>query len=286
MSASALSRASQMREAVSSKRKRFSLLSEHGRQARAINTFFQSSSSEGDLSSAESAWSELMSSTCSSGYSGESDHEPPAKRSHDDVAAELNRPAYFVGTTSSVADFVQSVNETSRCATDGCKGTLVLKRVEAAGLGGALRCWFACDGCTQRCLPFNSTIAVEHSRRTRVSLALQVASVVSGGGYALYQRLFGQCLGLSTVCKTSFATIVHLLHPKVEEILKGQIELALRDMASIDQTTLGSKARAVTTAFRLSKARFLKEERATVRTVRSHGTWTIIAILPCTLAQG
>ena len=97
-------------------------------------------------------------------------------------------------------------------------------------------------------IPYSSTVAVEHSRRTRIALALQVATVISGGGYAMYQRVFGQCLGMHIGSCSSFAGIIYLLHPHVEEMLMDQIDLALQDMASMDQQKIGSKANAVNSA--------------------------------------
>ena len=47
-------------------------------------------------------------------------------------------------------------------------------------------------------MEFDSTAEVEGSRCTQVALAVEVASVLAGAGagYAMYNRLFGQALGL------------------------------------------------------------------------------------------
>ncbi len=172
------------------KRKRFSILSSCGNASLNRSREFPDLHEISSSSSDESAASDWLSSSCASSTESDSDEEPPAKRLVG--SQDLSRPSYFVSTTSSVLEFVDVINKTSRCATVDCQGVLLPKRVESVGLGGGIRCWFSCSGCSERTVPFNSTVEVEHTRRTLVSMALQVATVLSGGGFASYQRLFGQ----------------------------------------------------------------------------------------------
>ena len=249
-----------------------------GKAARHRASFLSSLDEEEDSSSSdESSASDWLSSSCLSSCrdsSSDSDQEPAAKRVSG--MEDLRRPAYFVSTTSSIADFVDAVNKTSRCATEGCQGLLVPKRVETIGLGGGLRARFSCSGCTNRTIPFSSTVEVEHSRRTLVSLALQVASVLSGGGFALYQCMFGQCLGLKTVCSSSYASIIRLLHKPIKSLLDEQIGLALSDMRTMDPAELGSSVRAVTTGDECLLIRGSFSKNATFH-VRNYMTNEVIA---------
>ena len=109
-----------------------------GNAARHRARFLSSLDEEEDSSSSdESSASDWLSSSCLSSCrdsSSDSDQEPAAKRVSG--MEDLRRPAYFVSTMSSIADFVDAVNKTSRCATEDCQGLLVPKRVETIGLGG------------------------------------------------------------------------------------------------------------------------------------------------------
>ena len=91
-------------------------------------------------------------------------------------------------------DLVDKFNSSSGCKTDGCHGVLIPTKVQLVGLDGDLQCWFSCSGCQHHNFMFNSTAEVENSRRTHIARALQVATVLSGGGFADYHRVFGECL--------------------------------------------------------------------------------------------
>ena len=125
--------------------------------------------------------------------------------SPEELQVALRQPSYFVSLTSSVTDVVDLINKTSKCGTDSCKGILVPSSVEVMGLGGALRCRLKCTGCALRTMEFNSSTEVPGSRRTQVTLAVEVATVLAGGGFAMYDRLFGQGLGLHTVSESNFS---------------------------------------------------------------------------------
>lgn len=183
---------------------------------------------------------------------------------------------HFVLSTSSVFQFMDVINKTSRCATVGCEGTLVPHQVDSVRLAVGLRCYFSCNGCIKHTVPFNSTMEVEHSRRTQISLDLQVAVVLSGGGYAMYQHLFGQCFGLKTVCSSNFDSIIHLLHAPVKLLLEEQVALALADIAVVNPCVIGGSARAVTTGggFWLTQGSFSKN---TTFHVRNYLTNEVIA---------
>ena len=78
----------------------------------------------------------------------------------------------------------------------------------------------SCSGCGDHQLNFNSSANVTLSKRTAVSLALQVAFVIAGCAHAQYAKVLKQCLGMSSVSIQVFSDTICLLHPVVEEMLK------------------------------------------------------------------
>ena len=113
-------------------------------------------------------------------------------------AASLGR-GMFVCLSSQVSAFLDQVNANMACRTPGCSGVYVPVRVMCEGLGGGLKVEIACNGCKIRRLTFDSSPMVESSRRTIVSLALQVAFYASGCTHAQYYRILKQSLGIQAV---------------------------------------------------------------------------------------
>ena len=128
-------------------------------------------------------------------------------------AASLGR-GMFVCLSSQVSAFLDQVNANMACRTPGCSGVYVPVRVMCEGLGGGLKVEIACNGCKIRRLTFDSSPMVESSRRTIVSLALQVAFYASGCTHAQYYRILKQSLGIQAVtCKPFYEMIKLVLTP-------------------------------------------------------------------------
>ena len=114
-------------------------------------------------------------------------------------------------------------------------------------------------------------------RRMKVGLVLQAAAALCVGGFTQYQ-MSGQCLGLRVLSLSNLANIIALLEPHVKGMLDEEIALAIANMASMDQTLIGSNSRAETMADRcrcwLTRGAFSKN--ATVH-VRNYCTNEVIA---------
>ena len=95
---------------------------------------------------------------------------------------------------------------------------------------------------------FNSSANVTLSKRTAVSLALQVAFVIAGCAHAQYAKVLKQCLGMSSVSIQVFSDTICLLHSVVEEMLKEMCDEAKNQMKSFGPTVVGSWERAITTS--------------------------------------
>ena len=144
--------------------------------------------------------------------------------------------------------------------------------VRTDGLGGACIMTFVCNGCKSRRVKTEAALASKESRRYLASLALQVASVIGGLGYAGYRRIFGQCLGMATVGEKSFADVVKLMYPAVSSLLNEQICIALDEMAQLPDDELGSLTNAVTTSDGcwLTRGSFSKNGTVTFRNFLSN----------------
>ena len=116
------------------------------------------------------------------------------------------------------------------------------------GLGGSINITFACNGCHSRNVCFKGSAMVEHSRRTVVGLALAVAFVVTGHGFAKFNRALNQCLGIQALSKNRFYEVITSMYPHVQEILNGMCEEEKDNMKGIEDATLGSWKRAVVTS--------------------------------------
>ena len=60
--------------------------------------------------------------------------------------------------------------------------------METLGLGGAINITLACSGCQLQSVNFQGSSMVEASRRTVVRLSLAVAFIVSGHGFAKFNK--------------------------------------------------------------------------------------------------
>ena len=98
----------------------------------------------------------------------------------EDRRQALLASRYFVSRSSAILDFIDSINRTSKCSTDGCNGLLNVTGMTSSSLGGTVRCLVSCSGCSKRTLEFDSTADMPSSKRTQVAFGLKVAMVVSG----------------------------------------------------------------------------------------------------------
>ena len=137
---------------------------------------------------------------------------------------------------------------TSVCCTPQCTGKLVPYNVKLVGLGGATIVKFTCTGCNDQRLALHSSVNVPLSKRTVVSLALQVAFVVAGCAHSQYCKVLKQCLGISSVSASTFYDTIKLLHPVVQLMLTEMCDEAKNDMKSLGTTVVGSWQRAITTS--------------------------------------
>ena len=89
---------------------------------------------------------------------------------------------------------------------------------------------------------------VEASRRTVVGLALAVAFIVPGHGFAKFHRTLNQCLGIQAISKNWFFEVVKLIYPHIHDILTEMCDEEKAQMKRIDSDVLGSWQRAVVTS--------------------------------------
>ena len=127
-------------------------------------------------------------------------------------------------------------------------GQLIPAKVETVGLGGTINITFTCNGCQLRSVSFQGSAMVEASRRTVVGLALAVAFIVSGHGYAKFNRTLNQCLGMQAISKNRFYEVIKLIYPHIHEILTEMSDEEKENMKRIDNNVLGSWQRAVVTS--------------------------------------
>ena len=127
-------------------------------------------------------------------------------------------------------------------------GVLVPTGIKIKGLGGGLEVKFSCTDCTFRNVTFRSSLFVEQSRRTTVSLALCVAFIISGQMYGDYFKLLNKSLGVKTITKNNFFSVVKDMYPVVKTLLDDATNEARDYTKEKDPSTLGSWKKLVTTA--------------------------------------
>ena len=181
-------------------------------------------------------------------------------------AASLGR-GMFVCLSSQVSAFLDQVNANMACRTPGCSGVYVPVRVMCEGLGGGLKVEIACNGCKIRRLTFDSSPMVESSRRTIVSLALQVAFYASGCTHAQYYRILKQSLGIQAVTCKPFYEMIKLVFPHVSDMLEEMGTEAMADMKALPPEQIGSIQRAIVTGDGtwLTRGHFSKNHTYTIR---------------------
>ena len=127
-------------------------------------------------------------------------------------------------------------------------GILVPTKVEQTGLGGSMNVTFSCNSCIFRNISFQASAMVEGSKRTVVGLALAVAFVISGHGFAKFSKSLQVFLGISVLSKNRYYEVIKLIYPHITEILDEMCSDAKEEMKSMESDDLGSWKRAVVTS--------------------------------------
>ncbi len=83
---------------------------------------------------------------------------------------------------------------------------------------------------------------------TVVSVALRLASFISGIGFACYHKLFQRHLSMNAVTDKYFYRVIEMAYPHVVDILDEVCELGKIQMKNLPSSQLGSWDRAVTTS--------------------------------------
>ena len=92
-------------------------------------------------------------------------------------------------------------------------------RVKPTHLGGTINIHFQCSGCEVQSVSFQGSSFVEGSKRTVVGLALGVAFLLTGHGFANFERTLRQCLGISCISKNRYYDVIKLAYPHLKAIL-------------------------------------------------------------------
>ena len=154
--------------------------------------------------------------------------ETPERRGFAEFPGGSN--GAFVGQTSQLQAFIDQINATSMCASDGCNGLLAPVSITLTGLGGSVEVQYDCTGCTQRRVSFSSSAHHEASKQTVLGLTLQVAFIAAGSNYAQYQKVLGHALGMFAVSPWQFYETLKCMYPHVKSMLDTQCELAKKAM--------------------------------------------------------
>ena len=107
---------------------------------------------------------------------------------------------------------------------------------------------FACNGCEMRSVTFQGSMQAEGSKRTVVGLALAVAFIISGHGFAKFSKTLNQYLGISALSKQRYYEIIQLMYPHISAILNGMCEDEKTRMKELPEGELGHWKKAVVTS--------------------------------------
>ena len=154
----------------------------------------------------------------------------------------------YVAQTSTFEDFIHQINRNSRCKTTGCKGDLIPVGIRTLHLGGAIHLKFACSGCENRHMLFQSSVLLEQSQRTLIGFALEVAFIVGGCTQSQYRRVLRNALGINCFGHSTFDDAFKLMYKPVLQLLREQCDEAKAEMKALPSTDIGSWKRSVTTS--------------------------------------
>lgn len=112
------------------------------------------------------------------------------------------------------------------------------------GLGGGTSVQITCSGCGVSVSYSSSAVCDQTHRQAVVSVALRLATFISGIGFAGYHKLLKRHLGMHIVNQRHF---IEMAYPHVKDIL-DICELGKAEMKCLPSTELGSWEKAVTTS--------------------------------------
>ena len=144
--------------------------------------------------------------------------------------------------------FMKQLNQVRKCATPGCQGSLTPVHVKSVGLGGAITIGYTCNGCVSQTAIFETSSKYELGSTNKISIAVQVAFIISGCTHITYYRTLKHALGIDAVQWRDFYSTIAILYPIVKLMVDRMCEDAKNDMRHMDQSELGSWSRAVTSA--------------------------------------
>ena len=121
-------------------------------------------------------------------------------------------------------------------------------KVKQVGLGGSMNVQFTCNCCGLRNVNFQGSLLVEGSKRTVVSLAVTVAFIITGHGFAKFSKTLNSCLGISALSKNRYYEVLTLIYPHVNDILDDMCLEEQERMQEKADDELGSWSRAVVTS--------------------------------------
>ena len=116
------------------------------------------------------------------------------------------------------------------------------------GLGGAAEIQLGCSSCPITIDFSSSALCKGIQRHTVVSLLLRLAAFICGMGFAGYNKLLKQYLGMQAVTSKQFYRVIEIAYPHIKDILDEVCELGKADMKALPSSQLGSWDRAVTTS--------------------------------------
>lgn len=154
----------------------------------------------------------------------------------------------FLGETSHLCDFVQSVNKVLSCKTTHCQGKLIATSFKLKGLGGTIIVTYNCSECGLHPIEFTTNKPIKDSTRSEVATALQVAFIISGGMHATYRRVIHHGLGMEAFGNSVFASVIESLYSVVKQMVDDLCEEAKAEMKLMDPDALGSWKKAITSA--------------------------------------
>ena len=144
--------------------------------------------------------------------------------------------------------FMKQLNQVRKCATPGCQGSLTPLHVKSVGLGGAITIGYTCNGCVSQTAIFETSSKYELGSTNKISIAVQVAFIISGCTHITYYKTLKHALGIDAVKWRDFYSTIAMLYPIVKLMVDRMCEDAKNDMRHMDESELGSWSRAVTSA--------------------------------------
>ena len=137
----------------------------------------------------------------------------------------------------------KQINACRRCSTPGCRGTLVATSISRAGLGGAAKFTYNCNGCLEQEIVFNTV-----GETSEISRALQVAFIISGCTYTTYIKVMRHSLGIATKEHKDFMDTIRFMYPVVKEMVDDACTEGKEAMKRLEPEEWGSWEKAITVA--------------------------------------